>query len=37
MDDLYCRKLYEDYLNAPDLEKDEEYTLAECKKEWELI
>jgi len=33
-DDLYCQKLYEDYLNDPDPEKDEAYTLEECKKEW---
>ena len=37
LDDLYCQRLYEDYLNDPDLEKDEEYTLSECKKEWGLI
>lgn len=28
-DDLYCQKLYEDYLNDPDPEKDEEITLEE--------
>lgn len=28
-DDLYCQKLYEDYLNDPDSEKDEEITLEE--------
>lgn len=33
-DALYCQKLYEDYLNDPDPEKDETYTLEECKKEW---
>lgn len=33
-DEIYCQKLYEDYLNDPDPEKDETYTLEECKKEW---
>lgn len=28
-DDLYCQKLYEDYLNDPDPEKDEGITLEE--------
>lgn len=28
-DDLYCQKLYEDYLNDPDPEKDESITLEE--------
>ena len=33
-DDLYCQKIYKDYLNDPDPNKDEEYTLSDCKKEW---
>lgn len=33
-DDLYCEKLYQDYLNDPDPEKDTTYTLEECMKEW---
>lgn len=33
-DDLYCQKIYKDYLNDPDPDKNEEYTLADCKKEW---
>ena len=28
-DDLYCQKLYEDYLNNPDPEKDESISLEE--------
>ena len=28
-DDLYCQKLYEDYLNDPDPEKDESITIEE--------
>ena len=28
-DDLYCQKLYEDYLNDPDPEKDEGITIEE--------
>ena len=35
-DDEYCRKLYEEYLNNTDPEKEEEYSLEECKKEWGL-
>lgn len=35
-DDIFCQKLIEDYENDPDPEKDDEYTLDECKKEWGL-
>lgn len=35
-DDLYCRKMYEDYLSDPNPEKDEEFTLEDCKKGWGL-
>lgn len=35
-DDLFCEKLYQDYLDDPDPEKDKEYSLEECKKEWGL-
>ncbi|MDO4444586.1 MAG: hypothetical protein Q4C97_03495 [Bacillota bacterium] len=31
-DDLYCEKLYQDYLNDPDPEKDETITLEELAK-----
>lgn len=31
-DDLYCEKLYQDYLNDPDPEKDETITLDELLK-----
>lgn len=31
-DDLYCQQLAEEYLNDP--EKDESFTLEECKREW---
>lgn len=33
-DDIFCRKLLESYLIAPDDEKEEEYTLEECMKDW---
>lgn len=33
-DDAFCQQLYERYKNDP--EKDESYTLEECKKEWGL-
>ncbi len=35
-DDLFCERMVQNYLNDPDPEKDEEYTLEECKKEWGL-
>lgn len=31
-DDEFCENLYQHYLNSDD--KDESYTLEECKKEW---
>ncbi len=33
-DDAFCERLYQEYLDDP--EKDESYTLEECKKEWGL-
>ena len=33
-DDAFCRQLYERYQNDP--EKDESYTLEQCKREWGL-
>lgn len=33
-DALYCEKLYEDYVNDPDPEKDKSDSLEKCKKEW---
>ena len=33
-DDLFCQRMVENYKNDPDSEKDEGYTLEECKKEW---
>ena len=33
-DDLFCQKMVEDYETDPDPDKDQEYTLEECKKEW---
>ncbi|MBQ9901851.1 MAG: hypothetical protein IJM51_05630 [Clostridia bacterium] len=35
-DDAFCERLYQDYLNDPDPEKDKEYSLEDCKKEWGL-
>lgn len=35
-DELYCEKLYQDYLEDTDPDKDETFTLDECKKEWGL-
>lgn len=36
LDDLFCQKMVEEYQNDPDPDKDLEYTLEECKKEWGL-
>ena len=33
-DDAFCQQLYERYQN--DTEKDEAFTLGECKREWGL-
>ena len=33
-DDVFCQRMVENYENDPDTEKNEEYTLEECKKEW---
>ncbi len=33
-DDAFCERMYQNYLNDPDPEKDKSYTLEECKKEW---
>lgn len=35
-DDLFCERLYQSYLDDSDPEKDESYTLEECKREWGL-
>lgn len=35
-DDAFCEALYQNYLNDPDPEKDMEYSLEACKKEWGL-
>ncbi|MCI6163859.1 MAG: hypothetical protein MR675_01510 [Lachnospira sp.] len=33
-DDAYCESLYQDYLREDD--KEESYSLEDCKKEWGL-
>ena len=33
-DDAFCQQMYERYQSDP--EKDEEFTLEECKQEWGL-
>ena len=33
-DDTFCQQLYKRYQNDP--EKDESYSLEECKREWGL-
>ena len=32
-----AKKLYEEYLNNPDPEKDEEFNLEDCKKDWGIF
>ena len=34
-DEAFCQQLYERYQNDP--EKDESFTLEECKREWGLV
>lgn len=34
-DDIFCQRMLENYINDPDPEKDESYSLEECLKEWE--
>lgn len=33
-DDAFCEQLLKDYENDPDPDKEEVYSLEECKKEW---
>lgn len=33
-DDDYCEELYQNYLNDKDLEKDQMFSIEDCKKEW---
>ena len=35
-DDLYCQKLYQEYLEDAAPDKDDTFSLDECKKEWGL-
>ena len=35
-DDIFCQRMMDNYEKDPDPEKDETYTLEECKKEWGL-
>lgn len=35
-DDTFCERMWENYKNDPDPEKDETYTFDECMKEWGL-
>ena len=36
-DDAFCERMYQNYLNDPDPEKDKEYTLEDCKKEYSSL
>ena len=33
-DNIFCERMWENYKNDTDPEKDETYTLEECMKEW---
>ncbi len=33
-DDAFCERMWENYQNDPDPDKDKGYSLEECKKEW---
>ena len=33
-DDNFCQQMLNDYENDTDLEKDDIYSLEDCKKEW---
>lgn len=35
-DDAFCERMVENYLNDPDPDKDETFSLEDCKKEWDL-
>ena len=35
-DDRFCEKMLKDYENDTDPEKDKNYTLEECMKDWGL-
>lgn len=35
-DDRFCEQMLENYKNDPDPEKDKEYSLEDCKREWGL-
>ena len=35
-DDTFCQKLYESYEADTDPEKDQVFTLEDCKREWGL-
>lgn len=36
-DDAYCEQLYREYLQDTDTQKDVEYSLEDCKKEWGIV
>ena len=35
-DDIFCERMVENYLNAPDPEKDDAVPLEDLKKLWEI-
>lgn len=33
-DDIFCERMLQNYINDTDSEKEKNFTLEECKKEW---
>lgn len=33
-DDVFCERMVQNYINDPDPDKDESYSLEDCEKEW---
>lgn len=33
-DDAFCERMYQNYLDDPDPDKDTSYSLEDCKREW---
>lgn len=33
-DDVFCQRMFDNYQNDPDPEKDMTFSLEDCKKEW---
>ena len=36
-DEILCERMYNEYVNDTDTDKDITYSLEDCKKEWGLV